>query len=224
MSKPLRLFGILVPFVVAAVLFALGAIHFGRYPQAIAASTAGSGSGQEASITLQTVPALGSGEHPDWVSYLIQDPQGKWVHTTMFSLPAHALVHMTILQYDSGSDLRNRVMLQPQGTVGDTIGVNGKSISVLTPHTGDVGHTFTIPQLGVSVPLEGVPDDAKNPCPNAPCDTKYDHNTVTFDFRTGGAGLFHWQCFVPCGTDFLYGNGGPMQALGYMGGFVKVAA
>jgi hypothetical protein len=29
---------------------------------------------------------------------------------------------------------------------------------------------------------------------------------------------------VPCGLGFLYGNGGPMSTLGYMGGFMKVVA
>ena len=224
MSKPLRLLGIFAPLAIAAVLFGIGAMQLGRYPALIKASATSGTSGPEASITLQAVPAIGSGAHPDWVSYLVQGPDGKFVHTTMIQLPAHALVHVTILQYDSGSDLRNSFMLQPQGVVGGAMNVNGKSVPVLDPKLGDVGHTFTIPQLGVSVPLMGVPDDAKNPCPNAPCTTNYDHNTVTFDFRTGAPGEFHWQCFVPCGTDFLYGNGGPMSTVGFMGGFVKVVA
>ena len=28
---------------------------------------------------------------------------------------------------------------------------------------------------------------------------------------TPGAGQYPWQCFVPCGLGYLYGNGGPMQ-------------
>ena len=224
MSKPLRLLGVFAPLAIAAILFGIGATQLARYPALIKASTVSGTSGPEASITLQAVPAMGSGDHADWVSYLVQGPDGKFVHTTMIQVPAHTLVHVTILQYDSGSALRNSFMLQPQGTVGGAMDLNGKSVSVLDPKLGDVGHTFTIPQLGISVPLMGVPDDAKNPCPNAPCTPNYDHNTVKFDFRTGAPGEFHWQCFVPCGTDFLYGNGGPMSTLGYMGGFVKVVA
>ncbi len=39
-----------------------------------------------------------------------------------------------------------------------------------------------------------------------------------------GPGNYRWQCFVPCGLGFLYGNGGPMSTLGYMGGFMQVVA
>ena len=46
--------------------------------------------------------------------------------------------------------------------------------------------------------------------------------TIAFDFRTGAPGKFRWQCFVPCGLSYLDGNGGPMQTLGYMGGFLNV--
>jgi hypothetical protein len=34
-------------------------------------------------------------------------------------------------------------------------------------------------------------------------------------------GVFRWRCIVPCGFG-LYGNGGPMQALGYMDGLITV--
>ena len=63
----------------------------------------------------------------------------------------------------------------------------------------DASHTFAIPQLGVLVPLEGVPDDAKNQCGYAPCDpATMAHRTITFTFRTGKKGNYRWQCFVPC--------------------------
>jgi len=34
--------------------------------------------------------------------------------------------------------------------------------------------------------------------------------------------MYRWQCFVPCGLGFLYGNGGPMQTIGFMDGFLEV--
>ena len=45
-----------------------------------------------------------------------------------------------------------------------------------------------------------------------------------FSFTSPGPGSYRWQCFVPCGLGFLYGNGGPMSTLGYMDGFMQVAA
>jgi hypothetical protein len=47
---------------------------------------------------------------------------------------------------------------------------------------------------------------------------------ITFSFVTPGPGQYPWQCFVPCGLGYLYGNGGPMQSVAYMDGFLKVVA
>jgi len=96
---------------------------------------------------------------------------------------------------------------------------------VIDSNTGNgVGHTFSIPTLGINVPLLGISSSAKNPCGAAPCTTGYDHNVITFSFVTPGPGQYPWQCFVPCGLGYLYGNGGPMQTVGYMGGFLRVEA
>ncbi len=89
-----------------------------------------------------------------------------------------------------------------------------------TPTTAS--HTFAVPQLGIIVPLLGVPDSAKNPCDEGPCSLKQDHETITFAFRTGKPGHYRWQCFVPCAAGFLAGFGGPMQTIGYMDGFLNV--
>jgi hypothetical protein len=178
-----------------------------------------SGSAPRVRLTLQTVASLGFGPHPDWVSYLAQNPQGKWVHTTILNVPAHSLVTLTILQYDTATGLRNPFLGQPQGLVGEMT-VDGKRVPTLDPDLAS--HTFTIPDLGVTVPLEGVPDDAKNQCSVAPCTLQQAHTTVTFTFRTGDKGTVRWQCFVPCAAGFILGNGGPMQSIGYMDGYFHV--
>ena len=86
-----------------------------------------------------------------------------------------------------------------------------------------VGHTFSIPSLGINVPLYGNNGNA-NLCAAAPCTPKSPYNVVRFSFTSPGPGNYRWQCFVPCGLGWLFGNGGPMSTLGYMGGFMKVAA
>ena len=98
--------------------------------------------------------------------------------------------------------------------------VDGKAAEDVAP--ASTSHTFAIPQLGVYVPLPGVADDAKNQCTAAPCTQSEAHRTVTFSFRTQGPGRFRWQCFVPCGAGFQTGFGGPMQAFGYMDGYLTV--
>jgi hypothetical protein len=178
-------------------------------------------------VSLQTVGSYGSGPHPTWVSYLVQSPTtGQWVHTTLWQVPADTQVNVTIYQYDSGSPLRNQQLGQVTGTIGGVAKLNGKPFSVFNSNSGNgVGHTFSIPTLGISVPLVGNSSTA-NLCAAAPCsstNTSYPHNTLTFSFMSPKAtGSYPWQCFVPCGLGWLYGNGGPMSTVGFMGGFMQV--
>ena len=168
--------------------------------------------------------AYGSGTHPTWVSYLVKNPQGQWVHTTVFQVPEHVRVNVTIINYDSGSPLRNQQLGQVTGTYGNVATLNGKPFRVINSNAGNgVGHTFSMPSLGINIPLYGNNGNA-NLCAAAPCTFSSPHQVVRFAFTSPGPGNYRWQCFVPCGLGYLFGNGGPMSTLGYMGGFMKVAA
>lgn len=181
--------------------------------------------GSPVNLTVQTVGAIGFGPHPTWVSYLVKDPQGVWKHSTIWKLPAHTRVNMTVLQYDSGSPLRNQEFGQVQGTIGGVESYNGKLISHYDSYSGPgVGHTFAVPTLGIVAPLIGIPDSAPNQCGVAPCTLAESHNTIKFSFVTPGPGEYPWQCFVPCALGYLFGNGGGMSKVGYMGGFLDIAA
>ncbi|HEY6961471.1 MAG TPA: hypothetical protein VI408_06210 [Gaiellaceae bacterium] len=174
-----------------------------------------------AHLTLQTVAAVGPKLSPNenWVSYLVRE-HGTWVRSTVWTLPAHSVIHVTIYNYDGNSGLRNPFLAQARGIVGGTFVVGGKPMRTIDPD--HASHTFAIPQLGVIVPVLGVPDDAKNTCDFAPCDVSMAHQTITFTFRTGKRGHYRWQCFVPCAAGFYYGFGGPMQTIGYMDGYINV--
>ena len=205
---------------VLAVLIVLVVLYFGDFltnaPPALSAPVQNG----SARLTLQTVASFGHSPAPDWVSYLAQDSGGHWHHTTIYKLPAHTLVTVTIYQFDTATGLRNPFWGQPRGTVGGTMNVDGKTLNVLNPDLAS--HTFAIPDLGVTVPLKGVADDAKNQCSVAPCSLSEAHTTVTFSFKTGKPGKFRWQCFVPCAAGFPLGFGGPMQSIGWMGGYLMV--
>ncbi|MGZ4289367.1 MAG: hypothetical protein ACXVQQ_03510 [Gaiellaceae bacterium] len=172
-------------------------------------------------LVLQTVAAVGPKLSPNenWVSYLVQE-NGVWHRSTVWSVPANTLVHVTIYNFDGQSGLRNPFLAQARGLVGGTFALNGKPMQVIDPATAS--HTFAIPALGVIVPILGVADDAKNQCGYAPCPISNAHETITFTFRTGKKGHYRWQCFVPCAAGFVYGFGGPMQTVGYMDGYVDV--
>jgi hypothetical protein len=172
-------------------------------------------------LTLQTVAAVGPKLSPNenWVSYLVRE-QGVWHRSTVWTLPANTLVHVTIYNFDGKSGLRNPFLAQARGLVGGTFAIDGKPTRVINPD--DASHTFAIPSLGVIVPVLGVDDNAPKQCDFAPCPMGDAHHTMTFSFRTGKAGHYRWQCFVPCAAGFVYGFGGPMQTVGYMDGYVDV--
>jgi len=178
----------------------------------------------QVNVTLQAVGSYGSGDHPTWVSYLVKSSDGQWVHTTVFQVPQHVRINVTIYNYDSGSPLRNQQIGQVSGTNGNVALLNGKAFRVINSNNGNgVGHTFSIPSIGLNVPLYGNNGNA-NLCAAAPCTFSSPHQIEKFSFTSPGSGSYRWQCFVPCGLGYLFGNGGPMSTLGYMGGFMQVEA
>jgi hypothetical protein len=196
------------------------------------------GSGQ-VNVMLQEDPQNNNPANPDWVSYYVQDPQtGKWVHTTLFSVPAHTRVNITILGYDGCTPLRNNYWSQVQGTIGNTVTVQqfadtGKPLGAArTTSRVDswahcaVGHTFAIPSLHVFVPVASPNTTLfnKDACGDSPC-VEGPYSQEKFSFMSPGKpGYFRWQCLVPCGGGFVDGNGGPMQTIGYMTGQLEVTA
>jgi hypothetical protein len=217
-----KLLGVGLGIAVAGVLIGLYIANYlvGNTPSFRA--TPVSAKQREVSLTIQTVAAVGpqlAPNHPDWVSYLVRRKDGSWERSTVYTVPANALVHVTIYNFDGASGLRNPFLGQPQGLVGREV-VDGKPITVMPPD--QPSHTFAIPQLGVLVPVAPVGDDAKNQCGYAPCSMSMAHRTVTFTFRTGKKGHYRWQCFVPCAAGFEYGFGGAMQTVGYMDGYINV--
>jgi hypothetical protein len=214
-----KLIAVLLGVAVAAALIAFYIVDYLIVtPPSVAATQPAP---RQARLTLQTVASLGFGPHPTWVSYLAKNSQGTWVHGTVLKVPAHATVTVTVLQYDTATGLRNPFWGQPRGVVGNTMTVDGKPLQNLDPDLAS--HTFAIPDLGVSVPLKGVGDNAPNQCSVAPCTLAEAHTTVVFRFKTGDPATYRWQCFVPCAAGFILGFGGPMQSLGYMDGLLQVA-
>jgi hypothetical protein len=222
MSVSQRLGTVVVLFLVAVglIIWTFSSFLTPGTPGGVVNFLAGHAAGQPVKMTIETVGSTGHGPHPTWVSYLTQEPTGKWVHETTWQLPANTVINMTILQFDSGSPLRNQEWGQVQGTIGGTATINGQTYTDYNSYSGGgVGHTFAIPSIGVSVPLVGI--TSSNVCGATPC-AKFPHNTITFSFKTPGPGSYNWQCFVPCGLGYIFGNGGGMSTQGYMGGFLEV--
>ncbi len=123
------------------------------------------------------------------------------------SLPAHRLIKLVIVNYDDGAAnltgpqyaavtgtqnssikmISNDNVNSSQGAAGIQVS-GGESLSSLP--TNDTAHTFTIPQLGINIPI-------------APSST-----TVAY-FTINQTGTFTWFCQTECG----YGDKGLLGAM-----------
>jgi hypothetical protein len=151
-------------------------------------------------VSLDIMPVKPGGPVEDWPAYIASTP---------LTVPANSTVTVTIRNFDLGDAAlaANSPLAKVQGTVGGTALFNGTQYSSLD--AAKVSHTFTIPQLGLNVPIPGdAPDNAS-------------FLTVTFSFHTGKAGTYTFQCYAPCGTG-TDGFGGPMGSMAYMKGTLTV--
>ncbi len=126
---------------------------------------------------------------------------------------AGALVVLTISEYD---DMVTPVArLSPFLTVvGGTETVNGKRVTSVG--NNEIAHTFTIPSLGINVPLPVAGMDGS-------MGSMGDPTIVRFTFRApSAAGTYQWLCVTPCGGD-PDGVGGAMHTDGWMRGHLIVS-
>jgi hypothetical protein len=218
MTTGRKLLIVLGSLLVGAVALGIYVVFWLSYnPETITPPSTTNSSGQVSThLFLATTGSIDYGTHPDWVAYLIRH-DNKWVNSTVWQVPAHSTIHVTIWEYDSQTGLRNPFISMVRGTVGGVAYEDGKPIKYMNPNFP--AHSFSVPALGVNVPLEGItqasyPADLTNP--------HNTHQTITFSFKTGNPETVNWQCFVPCAAGYLYGNGGPMQTIGYMDGYLKI--
>lgn len=230
MSRSARIAIVLAMFACVVALVVIASFAFVGTEPATVSYLAAQPAGAPVHLVMQTDGVVGTGTggaaHPTWVSYRIRTPRThEWTHTADVQLPAHTKIDVTIYQFDSGSPLRNQQWGMVTGTNGDTATLDGRTFRVLNSYKTTLGHTFTVPSLGINVPLKGNTPTKKNFCTQGPCNpATQEHHKITFSFRTSGPGNYRFQCFIPCGAGHYAGNGGPMQTLGYMGGFLEVRA
>lgn len=129
--------------------------------------------------------------------------------STSLRLPAHSTVNVTIVNADPGDTPlpAGSPFNHVTGVTGGQAYVDGTAYSQLA--LDKIAHTFTVPGLGINVPIPGDAPAGKS------------NITVTFSFTTGSAGTYMWQCMDPCGAD-PNGWGGPMATRGYMMGTITV--
>ncbi|QSO53023.1 hypothetical protein JZ785_03725 [Alicyclobacillus curvatus] len=123
------------------------------------------------------------------------------------TLPANAVMTVTVLNYDDGNATIPSGDNKVTGTINTDMTVDGKTVTSVK--TADVAHTITIPSIGLNVPI-----------PVRSSTEKY--NTITFSFKTPSTpGQLDWQCMASCGSGSS-GWGGAMSTDGWMKGVFTV--
>jgi hypothetical protein len=226
-SLPARIVTLVVALLAVAAVAVFVIVHYflGGPPTVVFGANVTPDTGATVHVVLQEDPQNTVSTHPDWVSYFIKSPQtGKWVHTTLFKVPAGSRIDVTVYGYDGCTPLRNPYWGKVTGTIGGVEYVNGKAVSQLNSWSGcNVGHTFSIPGINLNVPM-GSPSLTANLCGTSPC-TSGPHAVMTFSFDSPRTlGEYFWQCRIPCGGGFIDGFGGPMQTIGFMTGNMEVVS
>ena len=136
------------------------------------------------------------------------------------SLPAHRLIQLTIVSYDTPTPGSTDAQGVVSGTQGGTVFLLNGSIAsgmanVTMANAADWGKnvtsmpgkalvgTVTIPQLGINIPF-------------------ISGSTVIADFEINQTGSFTWLCLTPCGLG-ADGSKGAMSTPGWMMGNLVVS-
>ncbi len=111
-----------------------------------------------------------------------------------FSLPLDTDVFVTITNYDNGTNPVPDSAGAVTGTVGTNVQINGRTVTSVPG--ASVSHTFTVPSLGINVPIPAS-------------------STVTFTLLVESPGVYDWHCLAPCDAN-------AMRTPGFMEGTITV--
>jgi len=166
-------------------------------------------------ITTENVYNATIGTQP---AFFVQGPNGLQSSANI-TLPAHRLIELIIMNFDQGNATlvgpqyanvtgttdgkmtfyNNDVMNATEGPSGIVL-QGAQTVSSLSANY--TSHTFTVPQLGLNIPIAG-------------------ESTEVAYFTTGGPGSYLWLCQSLCGSGT--GLGGAMSAPGWMNGVLTVS-
>jgi len=176
---------------------------------------------QGQTLTLQTVAALGFKPHVDWVSYLVKNQDGKWVHSTVLRVPANSTIDVTIYQFDTAYGAEEPLLGRATGS-----GRRDDQYRRKEPPGARSGSRF--PYLRHSRPwgecsAQGRCGRCQEPVqrrPVQPWRSTHDDQVLLQDGQAGQVPLASASCRVR--PAFCSGSGGPMQSIGYMDGYLEV--
>jgi len=153
-------------------------------------------------VTLQVLTGKMDGK-PGWPKFTPAD----------FTVHKGETVVLTIKSFDDGT--APLPAGSPYSAVeGGTETVDGQAVTSIPDN--EISHTFSIPELGINVPIPAVTST------NAAAGSQPPYVEVVFTFTPTKSGSFMWMCMAPCGSGPT-GMGGAMVTMGWMRGTMTVA-
>jgi hypothetical protein len=224
-TSALMIVGLIVASVLAGIGLGLAASQEGGFDgvaTTVTQTTTVSGQNTSAPYILTLIITTDNGFNStigDQPAYYVLGPSGL-ESSANITLPAHRLIELVISNYDEG----NASLSAPQyanvtGTEqGSELVYNNTAINSTEGPSGivlrgsqtvsslpltEISHTFTVPSLGLNLPMAS-------------------ESTVVAYFTTGAAGTYVWLCETACGAG-ASGFAGAMSASGWMNGSMVVS-
>jgi heme/copper-type cytochrome/quinol oxidase subunit 2 len=208
--NPVSLKGLEVFILILAILVAVNSLYVGIHYSSPANPAAPQQTGPF-KLTLMEVMDTAWNSSMAQPQFSVAGPNGLQPAVNI-RLPAHTLIQLTIISYDTPTPNSTDFEGKVSGTVGGTVylinGTSAMGTDVSQPWGQNVtsvpgamlAHTFSIPQLGINIPVVGG-------------------DTTIAYLYFNQAGTFQWVCLTPCGFGPT-GMNGAMSTPGWMEGQV----
>ena len=204
MGRKIAITGTLAIVLIALVFVYLFEFLFSE-PPAVAAVVRGN----VAHLTLQTVPSYGHAPDPRLGQLPRQGLERPLAaHDDLQGAGPHARRRSRSTSTTARPACATRSSPRSAGPTAASRRSTARAVTSLNPDLAS--HTFTVPDLGISVPLPGVADNAKNQCARraVPAVAGAQHDHLQLQCRRARAPTAG-SASCPARSGFLYGNGGP---------------
>ena len=156
----------------------------------------------EVSMSIDTPDMLKTDAGPAYVPSSLTLPANTDVTVTIYNFDNATPLTGDATKFANATGIVGSLEIQPIDTTNPNGPATGNALGTMSIEPASVSHTFTVPALGLNVPLAGA-------------------SRTTFTIHTGAAGTYAWHCMDPCGTGDT-GWGGAMAMPGYMAGTLRL--
>ena len=189
-----------------SLLAACGGATAANTSQAPAATvqpvTAAHGPNLEVTMTIATPDMLKTDTGPAFIPSRLTLPADTDVTVTIVNFDNATPLTGAATKFAAATGIIGSLVIEPIDTANPNGPASGTGQGVMAIDPTTVSHTFTVPALGLNVPVAS-------------------QSRTTFSFHTGAAGTYEWRCMDPCGTGDT-GWGGAMTMAGYMTGTLRI--